>query len=69
MRVRRILERNRYTDVSLLRLLDDYLEGAGDSLGGAYSFTQGAPMTFISLNNLDNTRNEHYGVAGTHTDT
>lgn len=66
MKAGEILERSRYADASLLGLVDDYFEGAGDGPGGAYGFTQGAPVALISLDNPNNTADAHYGTAGTH---
>ena len=52
-----------------LKLLDDYLEGAGYGCSRAYGFAQGAPMALFRLDNADNVGNQHYGVTGADADT
>jgi len=53
-------------DASSLAFLDDYFEGAGYGLGGAYGFAQGTPVTIFGFDNTDNVFDQDYGPAGAH---
>jgi len=53
----------------LLGLLNDYFKGAGDGLGGADRFAQGAPVAVLALNNVEHLVNEYQGITGAHGNT